>query len=152
IETIPRKGYRFIGSVVRDTGISESAAPLDSGPQGRAGIRSTWFLVATAATAVVVAAMVAAPSLTPKDRPGALVQLTRGSGLSTDPAVSPDGKLLAFVSDWGGKNVHLWVQQLDGSFGAVQLTNDDEDVREPAFSPDGSTLVFRSSKNGGGIY
>jgi Tol biopolymer transport system component/DNA-binding winged helix-turn-helix (wHTH) protein len=152
IETITRKGYRFIGSVVTDTGTPESSTPLHSVPGRRIGIRVRWFLVAAAVTGVGVVAIVAGRWFAAKDRPGALVQLTRGSGLSTDPAVSPDGRLLAFVSDRGGKNLHLWVQQLDGSFGAVQLTHDDVDVREPAFSPDGSTLVFRSAKNGGGIY
>src|SRR5215471_15658791 len=152
IETIARKGYRFIGSVVTDTGSSECVQPPESSPKHRAGIRVTWVLIAAAATAVVLVTIVAGRWFIPKDSHGALVQLTRGSGLSTDPAVSPDGKLIAFVSDQGGKNLHLWIQQLEGSFAALQLTHDDADVRDPAFSPDGSTLVFRSARDGGGIY
>jgi Tol biopolymer transport system component len=70
-----------------------------------------------------------------------------------DPTVSPDGKLLAFVSDRGSSGyLHLWVRQLGSNGSAVELTHDAADAREPGFSPDGSTIVFRSDKNGGGIY
>ena len=42
-----------------------------------------------------------------------LIQLTSGAGLTMDPAVSPDGKLLAYVSDRAdGRNLNIWIQQL----------------------------------------
>jgi len=94
----------------------------------------------------------AAVWLAPMPKHTMLVQLTRGPGLSMDPAVSPDGKLLAFVSDRGAANLHLFVRQLEGSGSEVELTHDHSDVREPSFSPDGSTIVFHSAKDGGGIY
>jgi dipeptidyl aminopeptidase/acylaminoacyl peptidase len=74
------------------------------------------------------------------------------TGLTTDSALSPDGKLLAYASDRGGKgNLDIWVQQVAGGE-ALQLTHDSADESEPAFSPDGSQIAFRSEHDGGGIY
>ena len=83
--------------------------------------------------------------------PPALVQLTTDTGLTTDPALSPDGKLLAYASDRSGKgNLDIWVRQIGGE--PIRLTQDPADEREPAFSPDGTLIAFRSEKDGGGIY
>ena len=85
-------------------------------------------------------------------RAPALTQLTFDSGLSTDPALSPDGKLMAFASDRSGDgNLDIWMQQI-GTGEARRLTQDPADESEPAFSPDGSRIAFRSEKEGGGIY
>ncbi len=80
-----------------------------------------------------------------------LVRVTADAGLTTDPAVSPTGSLLAYASDRGSANLNLWVQPLPAGQ-AVQVTQDDADAHSPAFSPDGSRIVFRSERDGGGIY
>jgi Tol biopolymer transport system component len=81
-----------------------------------------------------------------------LRQLTRDAGYDTEPAVSPDGNMLAFSSDRNSDgNLNIWIQRTDGG-GLRQLTTDPADDREPAFSPDGKTLTYRSEREGGGIY
>ena len=78
--------------------------------------------------------------------------LTADNGLTDYPAISKDGKFVAFASDRGGKeNLNIWLQQIGGGE-PIQLTNDPSDETDPAFSPDGTRIAFRSEKNGGGIY
>jgi eukaryotic-like serine/threonine-protein kinase len=78
-------------------------------------------------------------------------RLTFDSGLTTDPALSPDGRLVAYASDRAGAgNLDIWIHQL-ATGDSVQLTRDPADESEPAFSPDGSRIAFRSERDGGGI-
>lgn len=80
-----------------------------------------------------------------------LTRMTSDEGLTTDPAVSPDGKYLAYASDRGGETLDIWIQPLAGGE-AVRLTTHPADDHEPSFSPDGSKIAFRSERDGGGVY
>ncbi|MGH9722647.1 MAG: protein kinase domain-containing protein, partial [Bryobacteraceae bacterium] len=81
-----------------------------------------------------------------------LVRLTSDSGLSYMPALSVDGRLLAYASDRGGEgNMDIWVKQVAGGE-PVRLTKHPAADLEPAFSPDGTQIAFRSEREGRGIY
>ena len=81
-----------------------------------------------------------------------LSRLTSDSGLTTDPAISPDGKLLAYASDGGGDgSLDIWVRHMAGGQ-PLRLTSNSADNMEPTFSPDGARIAFYSQREGGGIY
>lgn len=81
-----------------------------------------------------------------------LMRLTSDVGWTDYPAISPDGKILAYASDRSGEgNLDIWIQQIpDGS--PVRLTRHAADDVDPSFSADGSKIAFQSSRSGGGIY
>lgn len=60
----------------------------------------------------------------------------------TEPAISPDGKFVAYVSDRGGDS-QIWLQQIGGG-DPIQLTHDNEPEWELAFSPDGTHIAYAS--------
>jgi eukaryotic-like serine/threonine-protein kinase len=78
-------------------------------------------------------------------------QLTSDPGVEQFPALSPDGKLLAYVSRASG-NQDIYVLRVGGK-NPINLTKDEPaDDIEPAFSPDSSQIAFRSERQGGGIF
>ena len=80
-------------------------------------------------------------------------RLTHETGFATNPALSRDGNLLAFVSDRaqdGGRD--LWVQQAEPDAQPIRLTTTG-DVWYPSFSPDGGRIVYYSQNaDRGGLY
>lgn len=79
-----------------------------------------------------------------------LIRLTSTSGLNVDPALSPDGSLLAYASDRAGTGgFDIWVQPVGGS-DPLRLTSDAADEVEPSFSRDGTQVVF--SRRDTGLY
>lgn len=68
------------------------------------------------------------------------VPLLRGLGRTFDPAWSPDGSTLVFISDVDG---HDNVHSLHVETGTItRLTPNDADHRYPAVSPDGTSIVY----------
>jgi eukaryotic-like serine/threonine-protein kinase len=81
-----------------------------------------------------------------------VTQVTYDSGLTFQPAISPDGTLIAFASDRSGEgNLDIWLKHMGGG-DPIRLTRNNADDSQPSFSPDGSRIVFRSEREGGGIY
>ncbi|HEY6090822.1 MAG TPA: Ig-like domain-containing protein [Gemmatimonadales bacterium] len=66
---------------------------------------------------------------------------------ASDPAFSPDGSRIAFVSQRDG-NAEIYVMNADGS-GATRLSNDPQADGHPVFTADGQTIVFHSSRTAG---
>ncbi|MDP2915103.1 MAG: protein kinase [Candidatus Aminicenantes bacterium] len=130
---------------------SDSGKLFAAAPQRRR--RAVPWAVSALVVVVLAAALVALWLMRRPKTLGApvLMQLTTDTGLTTDPALSPDGKLLAYASDRSGEgNLDIWVRQIGGGE-PIRLTQDPADEREPTFSPDGTIIAFRSEKEGGGI-
>jgi eukaryotic-like serine/threonine-protein kinase len=102
----------------------------------------------SAAAAAAIAAIVAGASywfLRPRaPAPRALQQITFEAGIAKDPALSPDGKLLAYASDRGGDGqLDIWLNQLAGGE-PVRLTSGPGSKSSPQFSADGTRIYYIS--------
>ncbi len=162
IETVPGRGYRFIGTLEHREATPmrlSGGTPVAEKAPGRrrvslipsAGL-GRWLAFTTAACLVSFAV-----GWRLHDRPSALplwnlTRLTTDAGLSEAPAMSPDGKLVAYSSDHALEGERdLYVKQVAGGQ-PIRLTFDGAGNTTPDFSPDGSKIVFRSNRDGGGIY
>jgi Tol biopolymer transport system component len=114
--------------------------------------RARWMPLA-AAVVLGLAAVATALVLRSGRRPalpvvGRTVQVTREPGLEVDPAISPDGQLVAYAA---GPLTHMqiFVRQVAGGR-TVQLTTDSgANNRWPRWSPDGARIAYQTDD---GIY
>ena len=110
--------------------------------------RANWGRRITLAVAVLTVAAAALVLLTrrpPELRLGRRLQLTLSPGLEIDPALSPDGKFVAFVAGPLGAT-RLYMRQVEGGT-PVAMTNENAAyARFPRWSPDGQRLVFGSER------
>jgi eukaryotic-like serine/threonine-protein kinase len=134
---------------LEDADLADVPASASVAPRSRGSALWTTLVLVAAAGAAGLAWWLK-PDRQPPRR--VLTRLTMDSGLTTDQALSPDGRLVAFASDRSGDgNLDIWVRQVAGG-DPVRLTSDPADDSDPSFSPDGSRITFRSDRDGGGIY
>jgi len=81
-------------------------------------------------------------SRTENSSPAELRRLTDFVGMEEFPALSPDGKWVAFTADVSGRR-QIWVRLLAGGT-PLQVTQDDADHQYPRWSPDSSSLIYFS--------
>src|ERR1043166_1664624 len=70
---------------------------------------------------------------------------------ASDPNISPDGKLVAYVVTkidraQNRRNSSIWMVAIDGSRAAWQFTTSPQSANSPRWSPDGKSLAFLSSR------
>ena len=164
IETIPRIGYRFIAPANGARGILE----LESGPETiqpetpqpqnvsapspavpiAANRRAPWLLLAACGGGVAACVLLAFAGMAfyrSRHRPPRVtyMQLTDYIDSAVAPALSPDGRMVAFIR--GGNpfltSDKIYVKMLPNGV-ARRVTNDDREKYGMAFSPDGSEIAY----------
>jgi dipeptidyl aminopeptidase/acylaminoacyl peptidase len=77
---------------------------------------------------------------------GSAKQLTHRIGPNNSPAISPDGKLVAYTGFddryQGHQTTHLYLMNRDGSNPHIATPKLDRDVNDPEWAPDGSGIYF----------
>src|SRR5262245_2617786 len=153
IETVPRRGYRFIAPVM-DTGVSkrEEGAALRSQRNVRGRVLRHRAFVAGMVLLLAGALFLVTrkPHATAPATPRPLSRLTFDDGLQLGATWSQDGNFVAYSSNRGGK-FDIWVQQVDAG-DAIQITRGPGHNWQPDWSPDGKYIVYRSEQGGGGLF
>lgn len=71
-------------------------------------------------------------------------RLTSMAGPEEEPTLSPDGKMVAFVAESGGRR-QVWTRSIGGGAAPEVLTKDDADHSGPRWAPDSRRLIYFAS-------
>jgi DNA-binding winged helix-turn-helix (wHTH) protein/Tol biopolymer transport system component len=161
IETVPRVGYRFIAPVRNGTGLGRDVAseipqappsdnPILSPPAAAASHPRIRVLFLAAGGLAICAAATLTLYLSSHFHPAVpkYTQLTDFNDSATTPALSPDGRMLAFIRGDSSfmSTGQIYAKMLpDGE--ARPLTNDARPKYNLAFSPDGSQIAYTVMEN-----
>ncbi len=153
VETLPRRGYRFIppvagaGNGLKPATITRAETAVPRRWQVRGGSLLFGALLLLAGAGFLLYRGHHVPA-SPKQR--TLTRITFGDGLQIGATWSPDGRFIAYSSDRGGK-FDIWVQQVS-SGDPVQITKGAGHHWQPDWSPDGKYIAYRSEEGDGGLY
>lgn len=86
---------------------------------------------------------------------GTATRITSGAGWDQQPRYSPDGRMIAFVSDRNGSK-NLWIANADGTKPRILTKSERTNFASPIWSPDGQYVIatrtgqlFMYHKDGG---
>ena len=150
IETLPRRGYRFIGTVGQPPSVNitvlkrrQEALPEEAAPRRwlKPAHKKNMIVVACVPfLAVAFAAYHFWPRPSPPNSPAKITQISQWNKPMNNASLSPDGHAVAFVSPVSGiEQVFL---MLTSGAEPLQLTNDEGDKEVDAFSSDGKEIYY----------
>ena len=147
VETVPRRGYRFIGQLQElEPEVKHEAATsfiiADFPPRSR--LRKLWPLVVSLCVAVVLVAFwvrgFSSKASAPVSPPPEIVPLAGLAGYEVGPSLSPDGNQVAFTEINGRQNSGIYTSLVGGEQ-SLRLTRDRGDCCV-TWSPDGREIAF----------
>ncbi len=149
IETIPRRGYRFLAEVSEsvDARTQPDASAVPPARHKSLSVTATLALVFAGGFIVALLLVRAKPLLYPPKRHAIssadYIQITNFTDSAVQPAVSPDGKILAFIR---GERTFMTpgdvYAKLLPTGEPVPLTHDPKLKLSPAFSSDGMHIAY----------
>ena len=152
IETLPRRGYRFIAPLKEQSdpppapGIATPQQPAVPSPlqeyPAKAGGKKLWTIAGALAFLLLFAVMLFRVFPTLSRQPEVASEsmpLVAMAGLQAAPAVSPDGSQVAFEYS-GAPHPGIYLALIGGER-PLQLTEGEND-HDPAWSPDGRQIAF----------
>src|SRR5207237_6331323 len=77
---------------------------------------------------------------------GTTTQLTNTPGMEVDPAISPDGKLIAYAAGTPGRT-RIYVRPAAGGDAVAVSGESMRTHRWPSWSPDGNELAFLATES-----
>jgi Tol biopolymer transport system component/DNA-binding winged helix-turn-helix (wHTH) protein len=150
VETLPRRGYRFIAPVDGDEAEPAAIPTTDTAVPDWVRILGVAFLFGALVLLVVAGWLTYKRSVPPSSTQRVLTRITFDDGLQIGATWSPDGRFIAYSSDREGK-FDIWVQQVSGG-DPVKITKGPANNWQPDWSPDGKYIAYRSEDGEGGLY
>lgn len=143
VETVPRRGYRFIAPVEKLGPAPPAGATAAPPSPPRRRVRAAW-MVLPAAVAAVGAVLWYSGWRTPGEKASPrIVPLTSYPGQELYPTFSPDGNEIAFAwNGAAGDNFDIYRLPI-GAVEPLRLTHDPAEDFSPAWSPDGRLIAFK---------
>lgn len=144
VATVPRRGYRFIAPVSLANGAGGHPGSSSLVRKRTAlGIGTLLVLLTAVFTLLWFRGSAIRRNDKPSDRePFEVVTLTAYPGIQRSPALSPDGRKVAFAWNGpGGENLDIYVNPIDGGR-PERLTTDPAPDDFPTWSPKGDRIAF----------
>ena len=156
IATVPGRGYRFVAEVASLSATEATPAPAPASTAAPRGVRLSMAVALVSAAVVGIAALavylMSSPGAPPRSAnpldEAVITRFTDLEGSELDPAISPDGKLIAFLSDREGA-YDVWVGSIAGGdfinvtrgrFARMHM----DQLHTVGFNPDGTLVWFRA--------
>jgi Tol biopolymer transport system component/DNA-binding winged helix-turn-helix (wHTH) protein len=150
VETLPRRGYRFLVPVDKPS----SQAPSARAPTRRFDSMVRWSCLGVGVAALFLLSTIAIWRLFPKSAESLLpalevIPLVDLKGMQITPAFSPDGNQVAFA-EFGQPNTSGIYTTLIGGEKPLRLTDNPGDCC-PTWSPDSREIAFVRYSSGEGM-
>lgn len=170
IETLPRRGYRFLAEVNEVSGETsllvhrrlkvKISQTIDNGhepkdliapvslalPAAKPRSNVPWIIGAFALLIIGIFLIYNFPISNKPVKSGGLTDLTNDRGDDLMPAWSPDGTKIVFTSNRAG-TADVYIMNVDGT-GVTRITHSGATETAPIWSPDGSKIVMDSDRDG----
>lgn len=158
IATIKGRGYQFVGDVhVDPTSAEQNATVMQDPPRNRGRL---WPALLSVAALVIAASLwssldqvqpLLATPVVERFADATLSLVTDYPGSHSEPALSPDGRTMAYISDVSG-TPQVWIKNLQRG-DPIQITDGTVAARSPTWSPNNDQILFaRNRPNGAAVY